>query len=476
MLGPATVNELSGTRPRWRAASSHRPHGAAGRRSIRKQKYTVREHTNHFYYDALLRRYAVEDSSGVRYFTWDSNGMNLLAERDATGNVVASYTHGRTAVDGIGSCVGQKLVQSSQTYYEFDICDHRGSVVRRVNAAGQVTGYFEYDAWGNYLRDEEVGANTRFRYQSNWIELKDSDGELYLSPTRVYHAGVGRFLGRDHRIGQIGRYEYCRGLTTFFVDPDGRAEAAPGTSEPIRKGFKFGDGQLFYTVIFEHTADIATVGHLGVTVTGVIEATGECPCKDIDVVQYARTTATSLHLERLIEAHQRINQQMDPFEIIWEHVQALLGRGLLVEDLGARRANTNVGSHEAARYHIDQKEPMQRGWFRYEEVSLLLQGDEGVEKKLKVSRRIKWEDTPGRRTPPNLKGYQIYRADFVTVVCCNDDNTVLGHLVWDYSLDFAGKGKLLSFSKPRDGGKWQARSGIPQNPCAGPDIAPGWLA
>ena len=39
----------------------------------------------YFAYDAELRRYAIEESTGLRYFTWDENGMNLLCERDTTG-------------------------------------------------------------------------------------------------------------------------------------------------------------------------------------------------------------------------------------------------------------------------------------------------------------------------------------------------------------------------------------------------------
>jgi len=41
----------------------------------------------YFYYDALLRRYAVNDGSGLSYFTWDANGVNLLSESDNTGTV-----------------------------------------------------------------------------------------------------------------------------------------------------------------------------------------------------------------------------------------------------------------------------------------------------------------------------------------------------------------------------------------------------
>jgi hypothetical protein len=38
---------------------------------------------NYFWYDAMQRRYALRDSAGLSYFTWDRNGLDLLAERDA---------------------------------------------------------------------------------------------------------------------------------------------------------------------------------------------------------------------------------------------------------------------------------------------------------------------------------------------------------------------------------------------------------
>ena len=41
-------------------------------------KVRCRRDLHQFYYDAILRRHAMQDSDGLRYFTWDSNGMNLL--------------------------------------------------------------------------------------------------------------------------------------------------------------------------------------------------------------------------------------------------------------------------------------------------------------------------------------------------------------------------------------------------------------
>ncbi len=185
---------------------------------------------NYFSYDAMLRRFAVEESTGVSYFTWDANGMNLLAERDASGSVTAYYTHGYTPVDGIGSLVAAKRNEAGASYYQYPVYDHRGSVVRLLDENGTPTAYFEYDAWGNQLKDQVLSgtASNRFRYQSNWIELADDpDKVLELTPTRLYHAGVGRFLGRDKDGGVAGGYHYAINNSVAFVDANGLDPTVP---------------------------------------------------------------------------------------------------------------------------------------------------------------------------------------------------------------------------------------------------------
>ena len=198
---------------------------------------------NYFWYDAQLRRYAIQDSSGLSYFTWDQNGMNLLAERDAYGSLTAEYTHGYIPFDGIGSLVAARKTESGATYYQYPICDHRGSVFSVVNKNGEVVDSYEYDAWGEVLSRSEAGAKNRFGYQSNWVTLDDSGGEICLSPSRLYCASVGRFLGTDPGDSQIGEaytyvlppqtrsdtahlcvshgYVYCRNLPMGLVDPSG---------------------------------------------------------------------------------------------------------------------------------------------------------------------------------------------------------------------------------------------------------------
>ena len=79
---------------------------------------------------------------------------------------------------------------------------HRGNLHRIVNAAGAVTGSFEYNAWGEKLLNQPPAEGTRFGFSAPaWMTPKDDlDGALLLTPTRTYHAGVGRFLQKDPAI------------------------------------------------------------------------------------------------------------------------------------------------------------------------------------------------------------------------------------------------------------------------------------
>ncbi len=171
---------------------------------------------NYFSYDALMRRDSIIDSTGTTYLQWDANGLNLLAERDASGSIVAEYTHGYSPVSGIGTMVAAKKVVNGTTYYQYPQYDHRGTVVGLTDKTGAVIASYEYNAFGEPLVAEEStdvqAAGNRFRYQSNWMTLGDSDDRFYISAARVYDAKLGRFLQRDPLPGvkvlkSLGRYE-----------------------------------------------------------------------------------------------------------------------------------------------------------------------------------------------------------------------------------------------------------------------------
>ena len=150
---------------------------------------------NYFWYDAQLRRYAMQDSDGLRYFTWD--GLNLLVEQDDAGDVVAEYTHGTSPIEGIGTMVAAKKKVDGATYFQYAAYDHRGTVYRLVDENDNIIETREYNAWGMPLQRQLSAVGGRFGWQSNWIELRDSAGELILSPFRLYSAENGLFLQRD---------------------------------------------------------------------------------------------------------------------------------------------------------------------------------------------------------------------------------------------------------------------------------------
>jgi RHS repeat-associated protein len=181
---------------------------------------------NYFWYDARQRRYAIEESSGVTYLIWDENGMNLLAERDVEGNVVAEYTHGYTPTGGIGSMVGARKVESGATYYQYPGYDHKGTVAVLVDETGTLRLRYDLNAWALNLDTDTHAptASNRFLYQSNWILLKDSGGRFYITPTRIYDAWTGRFLQRD-RLGKSGTnaYSYANGIPVSLTDASGAA-------------------------------------------------------------------------------------------------------------------------------------------------------------------------------------------------------------------------------------------------------------
>jgi len=179
---------------------------------------------NYFWYDAMMRRYAMQDSAGLRYFTWDANGMNLLAERDASGGVTTYYTHGYSPVPGVGTMIAAKRNEAGTSYYQYPVYGGPdGDLIRVVDENGTPTAYYEYDAWGNVLREDVVAGtgSNRFRANSNYIDLPDSGGGLDLSPTRVRHKATGAFLSRDPEAQLAGSYEYALNMPVTVVDPTG---------------------------------------------------------------------------------------------------------------------------------------------------------------------------------------------------------------------------------------------------------------
>jgi|GEM_PF-6278429 len=195
----------------------------------------------YFYYDGLLRRYAMEHAGATTYFQWDSNGLNLLTERDAAGNVTAEYTHGHAPIPGIGTAQTARKLDNGTPHYQYPIKDHRGTVHKLLDENETVVGTYEYDAFGRPILTQEDATTqalgNRLRYQTNWLVLPGSKGRFSVSRTRTYDAQLGRFLQRDPLVQPTGARVYTAIGIPYCSDQTGTHhyahELAPITLRPV---------------------------------------------------------------------------------------------------------------------------------------------------------------------------------------------------------------------------------------------------
>ena len=115
------------------------------------------------------------------------DGLEVLAELNATGAVTTSYVHG----PGIDELLAVHDHAGGQTLYP--LTDHLGSMVALTDAAGQVQATFAYAAFGA-TRSKSGSADTRFRFTGR---EEDAESGLYHYRARAYDPAAGRFLQPD---------------------------------------------------------------------------------------------------------------------------------------------------------------------------------------------------------------------------------------------------------------------------------------
>ncbi|MDF1660196.1 MAG: hypothetical protein P1V97_00390 [Planctomycetota bacterium] len=147
-----------------------------------------------------------------RYFLHDFS--DVVAEYDAKGQLIRSYTYGPDNDDVLASHSNK----SEATYFHYDAVR---SVVALTNRTGAVVGRYDYDVFGS-IRSKD-GAATRWNPYGFTSRRRDPVAGLQYFRARYYDSSMGRFTSQDP-VGYLdgpNRYAYARNNPALYNDPYG---------------------------------------------------------------------------------------------------------------------------------------------------------------------------------------------------------------------------------------------------------------
>ncbi|UTH14709.1 RHS repeat domain-containing protein [Macrococcus equipercicus] len=172
-----------------------------------------------YQYDEHGRRITkVHNGTTIRYH-YDSDTNHLMAESQ-DGQVIRQYIR-----DQEGNLLGLKV---NGTYYSYHK-NYRGDIIGITDMSGNLQASYEYDSWGNVLKEDVKDTNLKnqpFRYASYFY---DTESSQYYLMARYYHPKHGVFLsvdpelGTDETVGMHNGYNYANNNTVRNIDPSGRA-------------------------------------------------------------------------------------------------------------------------------------------------------------------------------------------------------------------------------------------------------------
>jgi RHS repeat-associated protein len=181
-------------------------------------------------YDGMGNRIARTVGATTTWYALDLNSSmsRVLAETDASNNVIAWYVYGHGLVSRV------EAGTSERRFYHFN---HRGDTIALSDDSGSITDKYAY---GEYGRQENSWAATTptsnpFTYVGQYGVINEGN-DLYFMRARFYDAAVGRFLSEDP-IGFSGGdwnfYLYVGANPIIRTDPKGAYWLK--TSNPLYK-------------------------------------------------------------------------------------------------------------------------------------------------------------------------------------------------------------------------------------------------
>jgi len=151
-----------------------------------------------------------------------NDGISVIAEVDATGGLLKSYTWG----PGIDNLLAYTDHTTTNTYYM--LTDHLGSIHAVVDSSGNIVESYRYDAWGRVLGVygsdglplTESAIGNRYLWQGREYSWKTG---FYFFRARWYDPITGRWMSKDPIgiAGGLNQYVFCGNSPVNFADPFG---------------------------------------------------------------------------------------------------------------------------------------------------------------------------------------------------------------------------------------------------------------
>ncbi|HBA82824.1 MAG TPA: hypothetical protein DCZ95_01900 [Verrucomicrobia bacterium] len=172
-------------------------------------------------YDALGNRVQIANAEGTTYLVYD--GLNVIAETDAAGKLLKSYTHG----PGIDNILSMSIYTGAQPMVYYYIKDHLGSVLALADTNGNIVESYSYTAWGEVNVFDSEGRpiprstiGNRYLWQGREYSWKTG---FYFFRARSYCPGIGRWLSTDPGGISFGlnQFLFCENDPINYRDPFG---------------------------------------------------------------------------------------------------------------------------------------------------------------------------------------------------------------------------------------------------------------
>ncbi|MBN1452333.1 MAG: RHS repeat-associated core domain-containing protein, partial [Anaerolineales bacterium] len=197
-------------------------------------------------YDALGNRVGVTHDGVATHYVHDPAGLvDVAAEYDASGALVARYTHGLglvARVDAVGDAA----------FYSYDAT---GNTRQLTDDAGAVANTYDYTPFGVSLEAEETVPNP-FQYVGRYGVMDEGNGLTFMR-ARYYDERIGRFVTPDP-LGLTGGddnlYLYAKNNPLSIIDPE-------GTAVPLILVWA-GVGGFCNSIVYLATTDEITAGGL----------------------------------------------------------------------------------------------------------------------------------------------------------------------------------------------------------------------